>query len=112
MDGEAIFGLNGPKHIVKNVVGNLRSAARAVYFGRFWADFSAALDLKLPPDPFQGYDPQSDKEAALFLNPYFLITELCSSVSDVRVPWSLTGAMLIDLLLTLATTAVLHPEAE
>ena len=44
------------------------------------------------------------------LNPYHLILELCSTVAEVKIPWSLTGALLMDVLVTLCTTAVLHPQ--
>ena len=101
------MGLNGPKHIVKNLVCGLRSAIRTVRVGRYAVDFSAALDLQMPPGAFGGYDGQSDVEACSFLNPWHLRVELHE---EVGVPWSLTGAFLINLLGTLTTTAALRPD--
>ena len=67
------FLLNGPAHIQKNVCGQLRSPARTVYFGRCFADPVAALDLHMRPGAFVGYDGQSGREAATFLNGYLAI---------------------------------------
>ena len=59
-----------------------------------------------------GYDAQSDREAAVFLCPWHYCSNLVSSesgVTDIKVPWSLQGALLINVVAALATTAVYHP---
>ena len=45
-----------------------RSAGRTVHFGRYFVDLTAALDLGVPAGVYQGYDAQSDREAASLLN--------------------------------------------
>ncbi|CAE7640327.1 unnamed protein product, partial [Symbiodinium microadriaticum] len=80
--GEALLALNGPKHIVKNLVCGLRSACRTVHVGRYFTDWCGGLDLHLPPGAFQGFDAQSDMEASTMLNPYHLILQLCSTVAE------------------------------
>ncbi|CAE7660477.1 unnamed protein product [Symbiodinium sp. CCMP2592] len=96
IEGEAVYGLNGPAHIQKNFVGQCRSPARTLHFGSYWADWTSCLDLCMPPGSYQGFDLQSDLEAATFLNAYHLITELTGEISEVKVPWALTGALLLN----------------
>ena len=57
-----------------------------MYFGRYFADPVAALDLHMPPGAFVGYDGQSDREAATFLNGYLEIQmSRFSHTSDLRI---------------------------
>ena len=70
----------------------------------------------MPPGPFAGFDKQSDREAALFLSPYFLLLEEDVSRSDcrdgddgaLRIPWSLRGSLLMNLLGALVQSSVMH----
>ena len=109
VDGQVLFGLNGPAHVQKNMAGQCRSPARTIRFGKYFVDFSACLDLKMPPGAFQGYDGQSDLEAASFFNSFHYITDLVPDVAGVQVPWSLVGALLMNLTSCLAVSAVFHP---
>ena len=52
---EVLFLLIGPAHLQKNVVGQLRSP-KTIRYGRFFCDWSATLDLSMPPGAYQGYE--------------------------------------------------------
>ena len=78
VDGQVIFGLNGPAHVQRNFAGQLRSPSRTIYFGRVFTDIAGTLDLAMPPGAFVGYDGQSDSEAASLLNPFHYIATLVS----------------------------------
>ena len=54
-----------------------RSAGRTVHFGRYFVDLTAALDLGVPAGVDQGYDAQSDREAASLLNGTSALKLLC-----------------------------------
>eukprot|EP00439_Symbiodinium_sp_Y106_P065706 s286_g10.t1 len=105
---EVLFLLIGPAHLQKNVVGQLRSP-KTIRYGRFFCDWSATLDLSMPPGAYQGYELQSDVEAASFLNAFHLVVDLRSSPDEIRIPWALTGALLLNLTVCLITGAVFHP---
>ena len=61
-----------------------RSAGRTVHFGRYFVDLTAALDLGMPAGVYQGYDAQSDREAAPLLNGTSALKLFCP---DVSVPF-------------------------
>jgi len=91
----------------------LRSHVRCIYVGAFPVDYSATRDLGCPPGAWSGVDSQSDVQAALFLNPYFLIAEVPGvnaegTFQPPEVPWSLRGALLINLVQSLVQSAVMH----
>ena len=109
VDGEILFGLNGPAHLQKNMAGQCRSPSRTIAFGQFFTDFSGCLDLCMPPAAFQSYDGQSDAEAASFFNAFHYVADLVTDVREVRVPWSLVGAVLVNLTSCLTTSSVFHP---
>ena len=101
---EPIYGLNGPCHIVKNVVSAMRSPCRSIVIGAFTVDMAGARDFNLPPASFCGYDPQSDLHAALYLSPFFLVDDDNQPV----IPWALQGASLMNLIISLVQSAVQH----
>ena len=109
VDGQFLFGWNGPCHLQKNLVGNLRSPARTLAFGQLWCDPSGALDLKMPAAAYIGYDGQSDRESASFLNPYHLNVDMSASIEDIRIPWCLRGLLCMNLTGSLCISSVLHP---
>ena len=108
IDNQVLCPWNGPAHIQKNLVGNLRSAARTVMFGRFSVDPSGSLDLYLPPGSYVGYDATSDRESASFLNPYHLNIHMVNKLENLEVPWCLRGSMLINLTGSLIVSSVFH----
>ena len=65
----------------KNVDCMARSAGRTVHFGRYFVDLTAALDLGMPAGVYQGYDAQSDREAASLLNRTSALKLFCPDVS-------------------------------
>ena len=79
-------------------------------FGKYFADWASTLDLGMAPGAFQGFDPQSDREAAVFFNGWRLITEVSQEINQVKIPWALWGALLVNLVSCLATTAAFHPD--
>ena len=62
-----------PGNLLRNVTSAMRTSARTIWFGRFWSDSSSCRDLGMMPAAFCGFDPQSDYQSAVFLNPYHLI---------------------------------------
>ena len=66
----------------KNVDCMARSAGRTVHFGRYFVDLTAALDLGMPAGVYQGYDAQSDREAAPLLNGTSALKLFCPDVSE------------------------------
>lgn len=67
----------------------MRSGCRTIWFGNYWTDSSAGRDLGMMPSAFGGFDSQSDHQAAVFLNPYFLIDVAAGEhgKQEVTAPW-------------------------
>ena len=65
----------------KNVDCMARSAGRTVHFGRYFVALTATLDLGTPAGVYQGYDAQSDWEAASLLNGTSALKLFCPDVS-------------------------------
>ena len=103
-EGEAIWGLNGPLHVIKNVVGKIRSHKRTLMVGNLFVDAAGCRDYSMPPGAFCGHDPQSDVECAVFLNPFFLVED----ENGHSVPWALRGLLVINLIMALLQSSVLH----
>ena len=74
----------------KNVDCMARSAGRTVHFGRYFVDLTAALDLGVPAGVYQGYDAQSDREAASLLNGTSAFKLFCP---DVGAPFFIFAAV-------------------
>jgi hypothetical protein len=108
--GDFIWAVNGVCHLQKNIVCQMRSALRTIYFGNLWLDLSAARDLGLPPAAYSGHDQMSDEQAACCLNPYVLVEDTTTNARDVQIPWSLRGLLVVNVVSALASSAVLHRE--
>ena len=107
VDKEPVYCLNGPCHQQKRYVGQLRSAARTCCFGDLWCDASSAMQM--PPAAFAGYDNQSDKLAAMFLNVYHVaVNPEERDPSKIEVPWCLRGFLIGNILGGLLQSAVFH----
>ena len=106
--GEAIFCLNGPPHLQKNLASALRGA-KQIYVGRYFVDLQGALDCDMPPAAYCGFDSQSDMLASILLNPYHYVTEVPSSLEEVQVPWCLQGALVLNVIFALGQSAATHP---
>ena len=114
-DDECIFFLNGPSHVQKNYVGAARSSCRTLYFGQYWCDMCTAQGEGLSPGAFAGFDKQSDREAAMFLNPFHLVhlddeasLDFGNLSADINIPWSLRGSLLFNLTGALLQASVMH----
>ena len=81
-----------------------KSSARAIFWGNLWVDPAATRDCGMPPGAYCGFDSQSDAEAALFLNPFFLTTD----VVKIQVPWPLKGMLVQSLVHALLHGSVMH----
>ena len=58
-----------------------------------------------------GYDPMSDKLSCMFLNPYHLVLDATEKdPSKMKIPWSLRGLMVANLLGSLVQSAVMCPD--
>ena len=101
---EALWCLNAPLHIQKNVAAKFRSHSRTIMIGVYMVDCSATRDLGMPPSAYNGYDGQSDLQAAMFLNPYHYV----ESAQVPTVPWALKGALLLNLFQALLQSSVMH----
>ena len=102
--GDCIWALNGPMHLAKNLCGKFRGHKRTVYIGKYVVDTSACRDMHMPPSAYCGYDAQSDLQAAMFLNPWYLVSDM----DDPHVPWCLRGTLLLNMIHALIHSAVLH----
>ena len=101
---DAIWGMNGPYHIAKNIAAKFRGHMRTIMLGSFAVDVSATRDQGMPPSAFNGFDAQSDMQAAVFYNPFYLVDEL----EKPRVPWALKGTLLLNVLEALLLSSILH----
>ena len=63
----------------------MRSQIRTLYYGCHWADHRYQLEIGLPPVGLVNPDVQSDKQQAMFHNPYTLVIDPDSAV--LEVPW-------------------------
>ncbi|CAE7463165.1 ubiB, partial [Symbiodinium microadriaticum] len=101
---EQLLFLAAPAHVQKNWACQVRAWSRNMRFGRLCIDNATILELGCPPGPFTGLDPQSDREAALLANPYFLVADpVCP-----QVPWSLYGFLALNVTCGLIQAALLH----
>ena len=108
---QVINALNGPLHLQKNVVSACRSHVRTLYMGSFAVDFAACRDNGMPCGAYCGFDSQSDVEGALFLNPFFLLKEMPDDPNQAKeVPWSLRGALLLNLLQAMLQASVMSQD--
>lgn len=103
-DGQAIWGLNGPMHITKNILAKFRSHVRTMQMGAYMIDAAACRENGMAPAAYVGYDGQSDTQACMFLNPFHLV----SSVDEPLVPWALRGTLLLNLTHSLVQSAAMH----
>ena len=103
--GEVFWCMIAVAHSQKNLVNQLRSSRKTVYFFGHWVDLAGCLEQGLEPSSFTGTDLMSDRQAANVLNPYFLINE---SKSSVDVPWTNKGFLLINCTCALIHSGTLH----
>ena len=95
-DGSYVGGGNDPAHTQKNFVGQLRTGARTMYYGDLWVDLTWMLGNGLSPNAYRGTDAQSDREAAVVLNPEsfaplswdaYGTVVLCFIEATIMAPW-------------------------
>lgn len=58
--GDGMFCINAPLHVVKNSVSALRSSVRLVFFGDYSCSTAQLSEHGLPPASWMGVDSQSD----------------------------------------------------
>ena len=104
--GEAIVHTNGVCHADKNASGQMRSHIRPIFFGDAWVDPRYQLELGLSAVGLVNPDIQSDKQQAMFNNPYTLVIDPDSAV--LEVPWMLEGTLVVNVILGMASASVLH----
>ena len=84
----------------------MRSHIRTLYYGDLWVGPRSQLELGLSPVGLVNPDIQSDKQQAMFNNPYTLVIDPDSAV--LEVPWMLEGTLVVNAILGMASASVLH----
>ncbi|CAJ1436028.1 unnamed protein product [Effrenium voratum] len=102
--GHFVIPFAGVAHAQKNAAGQMRSALRTIYVGRYWVDTSACLQFGCPPAAWTGEDLQSDAQAACLMSPVFMVEDM-----DQPVPhWATMGALAFSTALAMPFAAILH----
>ena len=104
--GDAIVHTNGVCHADKHAASQMRSQIRTIYYGDLWVDPRYQLELGLSPVGLVNPDVQSDKQQAMFNNPYTLVLDPDSAVLEVA--WMLEGVLVFNAILAMASASVLH----
>ena len=91
------LGFVNPGHAAKNSGGQVSTACRTLYLGKFWVDVSGARSYGLPAAAFVRADGQSDALQAALSNPWFFVSSVEGNIELLQVPWSTRGALLWSL---------------